>query len=996
MISSEDNGNKQAAQQLGTVGNTGGAEATIDLNIDIEQLRGVRQETDKIVDNIKMLNAKMPSVVGWFSRFGSGDKAGVGNIGGRDNKQPLADAVTMAMGDRFRVAEAFSSFKSVLSGGGGIGNSIKGFSSAAMAGGPEGAIIAAAIDKAMSGVTKAISAMDRRIDSAANYALSADRMSVLYQQMTGMTQNQVSRQYRMPLTGYRLGYGGINTLMNLQATTGINAGLQAPSVEALRTISGFSLGTGDVANMLAALGRPETVNRMFMMTGQSLYGFGGTQNNAMSVIQNIVRTAGLTNKALVNSAFQQGSVTRDRLMQMGVPTDMIDTVLQYAQQNLTYQAKGGQGMYNPAIKSQRKLMGIESNYATQAEETTRVRTARDEQFYRRQADNYADLERATQNLTKMFGALEDRLSGIIGARASTRPYQRAAGGIMKALGGIGLVMGASALTAGTGGLGLIAASGLLGGVGAALGRGLGDTISPALTTNSTSTSSYGGNPYNIYQPQSFGNQTSAFAPPVLPTAHSNPVYSSYMPLTSLDENGLPFLNVPLNEREYKRRFVTGFVGQKPTVGTIEEVMRTSSMKGLNKTFSKNLAGFLTDPRNPYAYQIGGGTRDERVQLATFKESYELVRDYSKMRPGQDWGYDRIKVNNQWWKRRDDRTTGPPVAPPGTSTHEIGMAVDLQFPESAGQKKAMEWLKTKDGQNLLSIYHLRTSGNPNDPNHIESDDILTWQYGWHALPKGTRVSWPSLNRSVRAGKGFLSLGFADRIGGKSAVDNPIVSNIAELLKFGGSTGGGHDVLSAYAQQTYVPYVAGSGDYSITDVLNLATSIGTTGDPNAPSTVPTAFEPFGYSSVVTSAGIRRLVSPRRTGSVLRQPAGSVKNITKTYAGMSIAQVLEAQRQATLKRISNSILTSNKQLGDTVPPALTAGSSYSPRQVASSSSAGSSGVGTTSIIHGGDTYHISPTIHINGNASDVSSSDLRQVANEVSKLIEQKARTASLRRS
>jgi hypothetical protein len=65
-------------------------------------------------------------------------------------------------------------------------------------------------------------------------------------------------------------------------------------------------------------------------------------------------------------------------------------------------------------------MGIEDNFATQVEETDRVRGARDEQFYRRQADNYADLEKQTQKLIEVFGALEDKLSGIIGARTSNR------------------------------------------------------------------------------------------------------------------------------------------------------------------------------------------------------------------------------------------------------------------------------------------------------------------------------------------------------------------------------------------------------------------------------------------------------------------------------------------------------------------------------------------------------------------------------------------------
>ena len=306
------------------------------------------------------------------------------------------------------------------------------------------------------------------------------------------------------MTNYRLGAGGINTLLGLQASTGINAAKQASSVEALRTISGYSMSAGDSANMLASLGRPETVNRMFMMTGQSLYGFGGKQNTGMSVIQNIAKTAGLTNKKLVDSAFQQGSVSRDRLRQMGVPEDMVDTVLQYAKQNITFREKGGKGMYDPSNKDQRKKMGIEDNFATQSEETERIRGRRDENFYSRQTDNYAKMEKATQKVTQALGAFEDKLSGIIGARASTRPFQKAGGGFLKGIGKIGMVVGAGAalgLAPFTGGAsiaaGLAIGGAVLGGVGSAVqGNGGGDanptgdssvsTAKPA-TTNSSNT-----------------------------------------------------------------------------------------------------------------------------------------------------------------------------------------------------------------------------------------------------------------------------------------------------------------------------------------------------------------------------------------------------------------------------------------------------------------------------------------------------------------------------
>lgn len=288
-----------------------------------------------------------------------------------------------------------------------------------MGSGAAGAI-AGGLAIGVSGANMAINASQARFARGREGVLEADRMSVLYQQMTGLSQLGVSSKYRMPLTQYRLGPGGINTLMSMEASTGLSGVQQASSVEALRTMSGYQMSANDAAGMIANLSSAPTANRMFMMTGTSLIGPGGTQRSAMSVIQNIVRQAGLTNEKSVEDALLPGSVTRARLRSMGVPEEMVTQVIQYAKQNITYQKRGGQGMYDPSVKNQRKQMGIESNFATEVEETQRQETSREEKFYRRQVDDYARLERQTQTLTRAFGALEDQLSGVIGALGSNR------------------------------------------------------------------------------------------------------------------------------------------------------------------------------------------------------------------------------------------------------------------------------------------------------------------------------------------------------------------------------------------------------------------------------------------------------------------------------------------------------------------------------------------------------------------------------------------------
>jgi len=269
-------------------------------------------------------------------------------------------------------------------------------------------------------INMGISAANKSMAKNRDYTLQADRTGTLYQQMTGLDQLGVSTKYRMPLTNYRLGAGGIEDIMAMESSTGISGTKQASSIEAMRTISGYGLSTGDVTNMIGNLASPGTANQMFMMGGIGLIGPGGKQKSMMEVMKSIVKSAGLTNKKMVDSAFAPGSVTRSKLKLMGVPESMVTQVLQYAKENLTYKDKGGKGLYDPSVKAQRETMGIEGNFATQVEETQRLETKRSENYSRRQVDNYAELEKQTQSLTRMFGALEDKLSGLIGGIGSQK------------------------------------------------------------------------------------------------------------------------------------------------------------------------------------------------------------------------------------------------------------------------------------------------------------------------------------------------------------------------------------------------------------------------------------------------------------------------------------------------------------------------------------------------------------------------------------------------
>lgn len=303
----------------------------------------------------------------------------------------------------------------------------------------------------------AVRAFDTRAARGAEYSLSADKMNMLYQQMYGGTQNQTYHAFREPLQKYKLGMGGINELLQLQATTGLNAQRQAGSIEAMRAASGYAYSTSQIAGMTAALATPEAANQMFMMLGTGMYGIGGKQRTQQEVYRDVIQRTGLTNEKMVQSAFQQGSMTRFRLQSSGMADDQIDLLLQTAQQNVAFKKKGGQGFYDPSNKEHRKLMGVESNYANQAEETERVRANREENFYKRQNDNFATFEKATQSATKALQLFEEQLSGLAGVGISTKKHRDVAGTAFKygkKIGGAAMMAIGAGLTPFSGGTSL--------------------------------------------------------------------------------------------------------------------------------------------------------------------------------------------------------------------------------------------------------------------------------------------------------------------------------------------------------------------------------------------------------------------------------------------------------------------------------------------------------------------------------------------------------------
>lgn len=448
------------------------AKAIKEVNAEFNKLKGHLKDIHKTLIEIKRV---APGVTGLA---GAGGGSG-GYMKGMETDQ-LAKATGTNTGtvNNDSVSSKASLMKTALQGafpklGGGGGGGTGAGAAATAAGGT-----AAITSQVISAIGGAIGdALNKRVESGYSYSLSADKMNMMYQQMTGMSQLQVQQNFRQPLTNYRLGPTGINDLMAMQASTGINAINQASSIDAIRSLSGYGYSTEDAARMIQGLGSATTANRMMMMMGGGLYGPGGQENSAFSVVQKIAQRTGLTsNQNLAQSALRQGSITRQRLSYMGLSQDMQDTVIQYGLSQQQFAAKGGTGMYDPSNPAHRSMMGVQDTFASEVEDTAMSKVKREEQFYRKQVDNFADLERQTQSLTKKFGELEDFLSGVIGTKISNNPVSGIVGGVGSSLGmgmlsvggammaapGVGTAAGA--ITMGIGGL-ILGASKILGGSG---------------------------------------------------------------------------------------------------------------------------------------------------------------------------------------------------------------------------------------------------------------------------------------------------------------------------------------------------------------------------------------------------------------------------------------------------------------------------------------------------------------------------------------------------
>lgn len=400
MATPENQGGDTPIDPMGS-GSRTGAQGTGQLRADVSILEKTVGVVKKLVTEFRNLRREADGAASAMNSALGGTASG--RSGGRINVPNASDVHQRVMGSR--MARSAGSPPGGLPGGGGGG------------GGGLGQSLTNFAQTGLQPVFDAANLASQRIGRGAEYALQADRMTVQLQQMYGMSNRDVRQQLRLPLTSHYLLGGGtaINDLLGMQATTGLTAAKQASTVEAFRTVSGFSLGSSDVTRMLSTMASPDVANRMFMMGGTGMYGIGGRERTGMQTVQDIVRRTGLTSPEALKGALQQGSNTRQRLTAMGVPPDMQDMVIQYAMQNVQFQRKTGDKgmMYDPSMEENRRVLGVEDTYALQHEKTTGERLKREERFYDKQTGAFSQFEKNLRLSTQMLGAFENALSGIV-------------------------------------------------------------------------------------------------------------------------------------------------------------------------------------------------------------------------------------------------------------------------------------------------------------------------------------------------------------------------------------------------------------------------------------------------------------------------------------------------------------------------------------------------------------------------------------------------------
>jgi hypothetical protein len=298
---------------------------------------------------------------------------------------------------------------------------------------PRSTMVAGGLAAGGLGLGQIVGMMDSRIDQNMAFGASIDRQNMYMMQTTGRSYDQIMA-YRQPLINYRVDPSAI---MGFEARTGMLATPQrAQSIEAIRHLTGYSLGTGDVLSAQYAMMQPQNVNMMAMMTGQTMYSVGGEERDIYDVVRSLSSQFGLTNdEQFTREARRPGTVTRSRMAMSGIPDEIQELMFDYGMSQTAFERAGGIGQYDPRLESHRKILGdTENTFAAQMEETDRARTEREMRMFDAQKENYATMERSQQRMIELLSDIDNTLREAYGLRARTRPQQRMVGAAARTLG----------------------------------------------------------------------------------------------------------------------------------------------------------------------------------------------------------------------------------------------------------------------------------------------------------------------------------------------------------------------------------------------------------------------------------------------------------------------------------------------------------------------------------------------------------------------------------
>lgn len=936
-----------ASSKTGVTADTSSVRAIASAFTDlIKTIKATRSEFKGLIDDANKAAAAMKGA-------GSGPNRGISTkqttVGRTQNSSKGAPSSGPSSGSGPIVPPAGG-------GPGGFMANIKGVGSSLVAqqGGKLGA--ASAVMSAIGSAAQAgVAAMDRRIDENMAYALPADRLSMVQQQQTGLSQNQVANRFRKPLTNYKLGDGGLNALLSNQVRYGVDANKQAAGYEAMRATSGYSLSTPDLVTMQNNLMSAPVANRMFALTGGTNFNkMGGGAADMFQSFQKIGKLSGLGNEKILKGASQQGSAVRANLANLGMDAQAQDLTIQYAQENLQFKKKGGKGDYDPSKKADRKRMGVEDNFANQSEETKRVQGQREENMYRRQADNYAQLEKSNQSLIKALGRVEDKLSGLIGARASTRPWQKALGGLGKVVGGITTAVGFATLNP------AMVATGLAIKTGSEVASGGdGAPANPAdvatATEGSTSTAEAGTvAAVPTATPATAENPTAE--PTATPAAPPNPASSAN------DDN----IRVPVGWKSETKSLTE--LKSWPTFAQLKPILKERLLKAF---------------REHPALGIGEGWRSSAAQERGFLDRYRKTA--TKTKDTVEWqGSNWIKVK------------GADAAPPGKSMHEIGLAADL--------KGDLNWWQANAAR-----FGLKTFANENsEPWHTQPSEYPAGRGEYEkGVAKGKfsdgSTAEPAPKEGAPGAPPAISITDGANVAGSKTSPNPLSSARGSLgivdgksklgLKNAGTGffhGGGRRGRLSLAE-----YMQGFG--------TAQSSIATTTSPTESSTSSSSTSTPSTSSVATS-------SPPSVGASLTAPTVVEKTsaqITQeafaAYSKRGVSPKGVLAPKGTGSR-SSSVVVAPKSIdvsGDPMPrsntpvnaSAIISSVSGDPMPIRSNTSTTVSGVQGPSAVHINSSPHITMPMNFtfNGTPGDI---DIRKIALQVRNAIKSELDTELMR--